>query len=211
MRRRRIAGALDKFLSYQSYALLDDGQTNIKLKKFAEGADLHVEVGSGRGGFLCQMAQLYPDKKFVGIELKEELLISAVEKAAVAELDNLIFVRGYAENFQKWFEEIAIQTLYLNFVDPWPRRRNARKRLTHSNYLKLYKSRMKRNAELIFKTDNRYLYLFSIVELAKFFKVVSSTHNLYAVGDPANVATEYEKRYVAQGKNIYRIICNNEE
>ncbi|PID79868.1 MAG: tRNA (guanosine(46)-N7)-methyltransferase TrmB [Clostridiales bacterium] len=211
MRRRRIAGALDKFLSYQSYALLDDGQTNIKLKKFAEGADLHVEVGSGRGGFLCQMAQLYPDKKFVGIELKEELLISAVEKAAVAELDNLIFVRGYAENFQKWFEDIAIQTLYLNFVDPWPRRRNARKRLTHSNYLKLYKSRMKRNAELIFKTDNRYLYLFSIVELAKFFKVVSSTHNLYAVGDPANVATEYEKRYVAQGKNIYRIICNNEE
>ncbi len=199
------------FLSYADYALLDDDQTNLKLIEFAEDAALHVEVGSGRGGYLCQMAQLYPDRKFVGIELKEELLLAAVRKAAMAELDNLLFIRGYAENFAKWFEGLAVQTLYLNFVDPWPKRRNARKRLTHASYLRLYKSCMKEDAKLILKTDNRHLYLFSIVELAKFFRVVSSTHDLYAECDSANVATEYEKRYVAQGKNIYRIICEIEE
>ncbi len=211
MRRRRVAGALDIFLSHENYALLDDEQTNQKIRRFADAAPLHVEVGSGRGGYLCQMAKRHPDRKFVGIELKEELLMAAVRKAAEAELDNLVFIRGYAENFKTWFEGAAVKTLYLNFVDPWPKRRNARKRLTHASYLQLYKSAMVDDAQLILKTDNRHLYLFSIVELAKYFKVVDSTHDLYAVGDPQNVATEYERRYVAKGKKIYRIICKIEE
>ncbi len=206
MRRRRIAGALDAFLAYPQYALLDDEHVNSKLKAFANGQALNVEVGSGRGGYLSKMAARYPNQKFVGIELKEELLMTAVRKADMAEVDNLLFIRGYAENFKQWFADIIVATVYLNFVDPWPKRRNATKRLTHLNYLNLYKAAMKPGSRLILKTDNRYLYLFSLVELAKCFNIVSKTSDLQAENDPENVATEYETRYINQGKKIYRII-----
>ncbi len=207
MRRRRIAGALDAFLAYPQYALLDDEYVNGKLRAFADGRPLNVEVGSGRGGYLAKMAAQYPDQKFVGIELKEELLMTAVRKADMAAVDNLVFIRGYAENFKDWFDGIVVDTVYLNFVDPWPKRRNATKRLTHRNYLELYKASMVQGGKVILKTDNRYLYLFSLVELAKYFNVVSATTDLQAENDLNNVATEYETRYINQGKKIYRIIC----
>ncbi len=208
MRRRRIAGALDAFLAYPQYALLDDEHTNSKLRAFANNDVLNVEVGSGRGGYLAKMAARYPDQKFVGIELKEELLMTAVRKTDMAGVANLVFVRGYAENFKAWFDGIVVNTIYLNFVDPWPKRRNAIKRLTHRNYLELYKSAMVAGSRLILKTDNRHLYLFSLVELAKYFTVDSATTDLEAENDLNNVATEYETRYINQGKKIYRIICH---
>ncbi len=207
MRRRRVAGALQNFLAYPQYALLGNEQTNQKLRQFADGGVLNVEVGSGRGGYLAQMAARYPERKFVGIELKEELLMTAVRKAAVAEVDNLLFICGYAEHFADWFSGITVDTLYLNFIDPWPKRRNAVKRLSHRNYLKLYRSAMAPGSRLILKTDNRHLYLFSLVEFKKFFSIVSTTSDLSAVGDIENIATEYETRFSAQGKPIYRIIC----
>ncbi len=211
MRRRRVAGALDAFLAYPQYALLDDEQTNRKLHRFADGAPLYVEVGSGRGGYLAKMAALYPERKFVGIELKEELLMTAVRKADMAGVANLMFIRGYAENFDQWFDGLVVAAVYLNFVDPWPKRRNATKRLTHGDYLRLYRAAMTKGSRLILKTDNRYLYLFSLVELAKYFDLVSTSKDLSAENDPANVATEYETRYVAQGRKIYRIICQYDD
>ncbi len=206
MRRRRIAGALDAFLAYPQYALIDDEHVNSKLKGFADGQALNVEVGSGRGGYLTKMAALYPNQKFVGIELKEELLMTAVRKAAMAGVNNLVFIRGYAENFKVWFADVEVANVYLNFVDPWPKRRNASKRLTYINYLRLYKTAMNKGSKLILKTDNRYLYLFSLVELAKCFSIVDKTTDLQGENDPENVATEYETRYINQGKKIYRII-----
>ncbi len=207
MRRRRIAGALDAFLAYPQYALLDDESTHCKLRQFAAGQPLNVEVGSGRGGYLTQMAARYPERKFVGIELKEELLMTAVRKAAAAAVDNLVFIRGYAENFATWFDGLVVDTVYLNFVDPWPKRRNAVKRLTHGNYLKIYRTAMRPGSQLILKTDNRHLYLFSLVEFGKFFKLVAKTTDLAADGDVHNVVTEYEARFMARGKSIYRIVC----
>ncbi|PID81308.1 MAG: tRNA (guanosine(46)-N7)-methyltransferase TrmB [Clostridiales bacterium] len=207
MRRRRVAGAMAAFLAYPQYALLADQDCNQKLRQFADDDVLNVEVGSGRGGYLVQMAARYPERKFVGIELKEELLMTAVRKAAAAEVDNLLFICGYAEHFADWFSGITVDTLYLNFIDPWPKRRNAVKRLSHRNYLKLYCSAMVPGSRLILKTDNRHLYLFSFVEFKRFFTIVSTTQDLVAVGDDTNVATEYETRFSAQGKPIYRIVC----
>ncbi len=207
MRRRKIKGAMDAFLSYEQYAILGGDATNQMLRKFADGDALHVEVGSGRGGYLSKMAKAHPDKKFVGVECKEELLMKAVSKADAEGVTNLKFVCGFAENFETWFEGLTIDTIFLNFIDPWPKARHRCKRLSHTKYINMYKPFMTSGSRLILKTDNRHLYLFSLAELAKHFTVTEHTMDLKALADPFNIETEYETRFSNRGMNIYRIIA----
>ena len=168
MRRRRKKGSDKKLLSFTDYVIKDDIE-NLKGKwssKFENNNPIHVEFGTGRGKFITTHAKNNLDINYIAMEIKEEVLLKAVEKAHEANLNNILFVWGNVNNILDYFEEKEISRVYVNFCDPWPKKRWAKRRLTHSSFLEKYDTILKDDGELHFKTDNRDLFEFSLNEIA---------------------------------------------
>lgn len=171
---------------------------------FGNGNPVHLEIGCGKGDFICGMAASNPDVNFVAIERIPDVLMLAAEKVKANGLKN---VRLAAFNAALLPERIAmhsISRIYLNFSDPWPKKGHAKRRLTHRNFLDLYKQILTPGGSLFLKTDDLSLFEFSISELTEAgFDVRDVTYDLHA-GPYAegNVMTEYERNFVSQGKKI---------
>ena len=173
--------------------------------KFRNDNPIHIEIGAGKGQFIIELANRNPDINYIGIEKYSSVLFRALEKRREIELDNLYFICFDAEYLINIFAEDEIDRIYLNFSDPWPKDRHEKRRLTSRNFLSKYDKCLKKDGELIFKTDNRTLFDFSIEELeaAKWtIKNISfDLHSSQYTRD--NIMTEYEKRFVSQGKPIH--------
>ncbi len=203
MRRRKKPGALDKYLSYTDYII--EGEIEAILEQiidFSKDKELELELGSGSTGFLIEHASSNPDKVYIAIEFKEELLLKACRSAEAKELKNIKFLRHRIEKLEPVFEKIKTSKIYLNFSDPWPKARHAKRRLTHQNYLNLYKKILKDGGIIEFKTDNTDMFDFSLEQFAEAdFQQVELSRNLHA--EKQNIImTEYEKKYIEQGKII---------
>lgn len=172
---------------------------------FGNDNPLHVEIGAGKGKFIIELAKNNPDINYVGIEKYSSVMLRALEKKREVELDNLYFIRFDAEYLTSIFGENEIERIYLNFSDPWPKDRHVKRRLTSQNFLSKYNLCLKKEGDVLFKTDNRTLFDFSLEELkaAKWSirKVTYDLHNSEFNAD--NIMTEYEERFVAEGKSIY--------
>lgn len=172
---------------------------------FGNDNPIHLEIGTGKGKFITELAVKNPEINYLGIEKYSSVLIRALEKRRETELDNLYFLRFDAVYLTDIFAENEIARIYLNFSDPWPKDRHAKRRLTSRQFLKMYDGCMERDGEVIFKTDNRDLFDFSLEEAkASGWKVKRLTydlHNSEYVKD--NIMTEYEERFVSLGKPIY--------
>ena len=125
---------------------------------------LKVEIGVGRGKFITDSALINRSTDFVGIDLRPEIILSALRKVLGNELKNVLLIPFNAENIEDVFEYEEVDAFFLNFSDPWPKVRHAKRRLTHRLFLEKYKKLLKKNGEIIFKTDNRNLFDFSINE-----------------------------------------------
>ena len=132
---------------------------------FGNDNPIHIEVGMGKGKFLTELAQLNPNINYIGIEKYSSVLIRAVEKREQIELSNLFFIRMDAEDINDVFAEGEIDQIYLNFSDPWPKDRHAKRRLTSHQFLHRYDQFLKRDGVIIFKTDNKALFDFSLEEV----------------------------------------------
>ena len=130
---------------------------------FGNDHPIYVEIGCGKGGFLRKNAEAYPDVNFIGIE-RQETVVAMAARRADEELPNLAFVWDNASNLSDLFEVGEFQRLYLNFSDPWPKKRTYKRRLTYRGFLQEYRRIMGENAEIFFKTDNRGLFEFSLNE-----------------------------------------------
>lgn len=176
-------------------------------EEFNRQAPLAVEIGSGKGQFIIGMAKKYPELNFIGIEMQSDALVMALKLALQTEdLPNLRLLWSRGEEVSDFFMPGSVEALYLNFSDPWPKNRHAKRRLTHPNFLSSYQEILKPEGELCFKTDNRGLFEYSLVTLANYpmkFKEVSL--DLAACKDPDNVITEYEAKFMAKGQRIYRL------
>lgn len=176
---------------------------------FKNSNPIHIEIGMGKGKFIIQMAQQNPDINYIGIEKYSSVLLRALEKRRQLELNNLYFIRFDAVYITDIFAPDEVDRIYLNFSDPWPKERHAKRRLTSGEFLKRYDQFLKKDGEIIFKTDNRPLFDFSIEEarLAG-WELKELTYDLhhseYLTG---NVMTEYEERFVAEGVPINRFIA----
>lgn len=209
MRRRKIPGALEKFHTFKQYVIHPDQEASHHIKQFIGSGHLYIEVGMGRGDFLIQMAQKFPDRLFLGVEIKEELLLKAAEKAELAQVENLKLILADSATLPLVMGENKAHGLYLNFSDPWPKDRHAKRRLTHALFLKCYKEILIPGGRIEFKTDNKDLFTFTMASFEAFGLVVKSfTEDLYALGDQDNVASEYEKKFVAMNHPIYRICAS---
>lgn len=207
MRRRKKKGSDEKLLSYQNYVIKEDID---KLKgvwsnKFNNNNPIHVEFGTGRGKFITTLAKQNPNINYIAMEIKEEVLLKAVEKADEANLKNILFIWGNVNSILDYFDKGEISRVYVNFCDPWPKTRWSKRRLTHSNYLNKYKEILNDEGEVHFKTDNQDLFEFSLNEIASndwLLKNISL--DLAKNENIENVTTEYEDKFMSQGMKIYR-------
>ncbi|MFC4355874.1 tRNA (guanosine(46)-N7)-methyltransferase TrmB [Chryseomicrobium palamuruense] len=176
-------------------------------EEFGNSNPVHVEVGTGKGQFVIGMAQQNPHINYIGIELYDSVIVVALEKVLEQEaLPNLRLLNVNGKDLTEYFEKGDIHQVYLNFSDPWPKTRHAKRRLTHANFLTLYRDLMPEGGEVHFKTDNRGLFEYSLISTTDFgmqLKLVSL--DLHAEEPEENVRTEYEEKFAAKGQPIYRL------
>ena len=171
---------------------------------FGNNNPIHLEIGMGKGDFIINMAKQNPKINFIGLEKFDSVLVRAIEKVD-EDLPNLRFIRMDAEYIENVFYK-EIDTIYLNFSDPWPKNRHEHRRLTSTRFLKRYDSLFKFENKIIMKTDNRKLFEFSVIELTNYnYKIEELSLNLHEDNVKDNVETEYEKKFSSLGFPIYKI------
>ena len=170
---------------------------------------IHIEIGMGKGQFIHTLAKLHPEINYIGIEKYSSVLLRALQKMAEEELPNLKFIRMDAENIVKVFGPEEVDKIYLNFSDPWPKDRHAKRRLPSKEYLGRYDTILKKVSKVEFKTDNRELFDFAVDELKETnWKAELITYDLH--GDEklleGNVMTEYEEKFSSMGNPICKYV-----
>ncbi len=173
---------------------------------FGNGNPIHIEIGCGKGNFIVGMAALYPDINYIAIEKAEDVLVMAMEKAVSAGLTNVLFTDTDAEKLEDIFEFGEISRIYLNFSDPWKKKKQAKRRLTHKRFLDRYKAALRQGDYICFKTDNRDLFEFSLNSFAaENFKLENISLDLHNSGFEGNIMTEYEQKFSEMGMPIFRL------
>ncbi|WP_342505476.1 tRNA (guanosine(46)-N7)-methyltransferase TrmB [Sporosarcina sp. FSL K6-2383] len=174
---------------------------------FGNDHPIHIEVGTGMGQFIIGMAIANPDINYIGIEHFDNVIVSALEKVIEAgKPSNLRLFRANGVELAEIFSKGEIDRVYLNFSDPWPKTRHAKRRLTHETFLKLYESVLIPEGEIHFKTDNRGLFEYSLVSMSDYgMKLRFVSLDLHAEMPEDNIMTEYEEKFSAKGQPIYRL------
>lgn len=178
---------------------------------FPASAPLHIEIGMGKGRFLMDMAGLHPDINYLGIERYSSVLLRALQKMEENPLPNLKFICMDAAGLPEIFAPGEVARIYLNFSDPWPKERHAKRRLTSDRFLACYDRFLAGNGQLEFKTDNQDLFTFSLEEIPKAgWKIDAFTRDLHhdAVLNEGNVMTEYEEKFSSLGNPICKLIAS---
>ena len=213
MRLRNIPGAKDAIES-SPYVIHEPAQNKGRWNEiFKNNHPIHIEVGMGKGRFIMDMARLHPDRNFVGIEMYDSVLLRAVQKREQLEEDlpNLYFIRMDARNLPDVFEKGEVDKIYLNFSDPCPKERHAKRRLTSRQFLERYDKILAPEGTVEFKTDNRPLFEFSLEEVKEAGWVLdASTFDLHhdAKLMEGNVMTEYEEKFSRAGNPIHKMIIH---
>lgn len=213
MRLRNVKGSRET-IAANEFALKNPEQYKGKWNEvFEQNLPIHIEIGMGKGQFLMKMAELHPDIHYIGIEKYSSVLVRALEKIEENPLPNIHFIRMDAENITQVFEKGEVEQIYLNFSDPWPKDRHAKRRLTSRQFLERYDNILKDNGKIIFKTDNRALFDFSLDEVKEAgWSVELCTfdlhHSEYLEG---NVMTEYEEKFVKKGNPICKMVIHHEK
>lgn len=172
---------------------------------FNNNNPIHIEIGMGKGDFIINMAKKYPNINFIGIEKFDSVLVRAIEKLE-EDISNLRFIRMDATEIEDVFYK-EIDTIYLNFSDPWPKNRHEDRRLTSQKFLNRYDNLFIKDKTIIMKTDNRKLFEFSVICFTnKGYKIEELSLDMYDDVIENNVQTEYEKKFHEKGLPIYRIV-----
>lgn len=210
MRLRNVKGSRD-VIAASEYVIKDETTRKGTWESiFGNSNPVHIEIGMGKGQFITTLAQQNPDINYVGIEKYSSVLIRAIAKQEELQLPNLYFIRMEAEYIADVFAPGEVARIYLNFSDPWPKDRHAKRRLTSKEFLARYDQILAVDGEVIFKTDNRELFDFSLEQVPEAgWKLENFTYDLhhseYLEG---NIMTEYETKFVAEGKPICRLVTN---
>ncbi|MBQ8952038.1 MAG: tRNA (guanosine(46)-N7)-methyltransferase TrmB [Eubacterium sp.] len=205
MRLRNVTGSRE-VIAENEYVVHDEKELKGKWKEFfGNDNPIFIEIGMGKGTFIMECARQNPDINYIGIEKYSSVLIRAIEKRQLEpELNNLFFIRMDAEEIEEVFEKGEVDYIYLNFSDPWPKARTAKRRLTSDRFLSRYINILAEEGGITFKTDNKDLFEYS-VETAeecgwRIEKITRDLHNSeYMEG---NIMTEYEKKFSQLGNKI---------
>ncbi len=179
---------------------------------FGNTNPIHIEIGMGKGRFLMDLAALHPDINYIGIERYTSVLLRAIQKMEECPLSNVRFLCVDAAILPEIFAAEEIDRIYLNFSDPWPKDRHARRRLTSVEFLSRYDMFLAKKGHLEFKTDNRDLFDFSVEEIenSSIWKLDAKTYDLHhdEVMNVGNIMTEYEEKFSSKGNPICKLIAS---
>ena len=172
---------------------------------FGRKAPLHVELGTGKGRFISQLAEENPQINYIGIEAQQDVLYYAAQKVREKGLTNVRLLVFDINLILNIFAPGEVDRFYINFCDPWPKERHAKRRLTHANFLDKYRILLPAGGEIFFKTDNRPLFDFSLEQFAACnLEMNEVTFDLHNSGYQGNVMTEYEMKFSGMGTAINR-------
>lgn len=213
MRLRNIPGSKETIAASDYVVQNPETQKGSWKELFGNDHPIQIEVGMGKGRFIMDMARLHKDRNFVGIEMYDSVLLRAVQKREQLEeeLPNLYFIRMDARNLPEVFEKGEVDRIYLNFSDPWPKDRHAKRRLTSRQFLERYEKILAEGGKVEFKTDNRPLFEFSLEEVKEAGWVLEAcTFDLHHEEQmmEGNVMTEYEEKFSQAGNPIHKLIIH---
>lgn len=209
MRLRNIPGSREA-IAASEYALPEESDCIGKWHLiFGNDNPIYIEIGMGKGRFLMEFAEKHPEINYVGIEKYSAVLLRAVQKMEEKPLPNVKFIRMEAEHILRYFGKGEVDRIYLNFSDPWPKDRHAKRRLPSREFLDRYRILLKEGGHLEFKTDNKELFDFAVAETEQAnWEIMEITYDLHhdELMSRENVMTEYEERFSAKGNPIYKYI-----
>ena len=209
MRLRHIRGA-EETIAESPYVIqepeLHKGSWN---QVFGNDNPIQIEVGMGKGRFIMELAKQNPDINYIGIERYSSVLLRGLQKRAQLELNNIYFMCIDAKNMADYFAPGEVNKIYLNFSDPWPKDRHAKRRLTSTRFLERYDNILTPEGRVMFKTDNKDLFDFSLEQVEEAGWILEShTYDLHhSEYNEGNVMTEYEEKFSAKGNPICRLVA----
>lgn len=208
MRMRRKPNLEPRMEACSEYWIKDAAAKKGRWRELMPGCrELRVEVGCGKGKFTVETAAAEPDILLIAVEKVKEAMVVGMEKAKELGLKNVYFIDMDAAEIERFFEENELDLLYLNFCDPWPRKKNARRRLTYRTFLNHYRNVLKLGGQIHFKTDNAKLFEFSLEEFEHcHLELRNVTRNLHENG-PVGIMTGYEEKFYNLGTPINRCEC----
>lgn len=207
MRLRNVPGAKETIIQ-SDFSIQEPKTYRGKWKEeFKNENPIHIEVGMGKGKFILEMAEQNPEINYIGIEKYSSVLVRAVEKTEDFEGENLRLIRMDAEEIEEVFAPEEVDRIYLNFSDPWPKDRHAKRRLTSARFLERYDHILAPDGRIMFKTDNRNLFDFSLEQIEEAGWILENyTYDLHnSKFNEGNVMTEYEEKFSAKGNPICRL------
>ena len=207
MRVRNRKGASDLLANHPQYVISNPEECKGRWSEiFGNDNPIHIEVGSGKGRFVTGMAALHPDINYIGIDIQMTVLSYALDRVVEAGLPNIKLLQVDGSSLTNYFSDAEIDRLYLNFSDPWPKKRHEKRRLTYRTFLDTYKVILPAQGEIHFKTDNRGLFEYSLASFSQYGMVLKQVWlDLHASDMEGNVQTEYEEKFSRKGQVIYRV------
>ncbi len=209
MRLRNITGSRE-IIGESEFVIHDpEGQKGNWPEIFGNNNPIHIEIGMGKGQFIMETAKAHPDINYVGIEKYSSVLLRAVQKMEQEPLSNVRFIRMDAETVADVFDMEEVGRIYLNFSDPWPKDRHAKRRLPSKEFLARYDRILEKDGQLEFKTDNRGLFEFALEELEPAgWRIKNVTFDLHHDKEmmEGNIMTEYEERFSSMGNPIFKYV-----
>ncbi|RFU68728.1 tRNA (guanosine(46)-N7)-methyltransferase TrmB [Peribacillus saganii] len=207
MRLRNKPWAEERLNEFPQYVIREPEQRKGKWNEvFGNNNPLYIEVGTGKGRFITEMAKAHPNVNFLGIELHKSVIISAMDLLIEVDLPNVKLLNVNANDLRNFFNKGEVSRVYLNFSDPWPKTRHEKRRLTYKTFLSTYEDILPDKGEIHFKTDNQGLFEYSLISMSQYgmqFKFISlDLHNSEYEG---NIMTEYEEKFSQKGNRIYRM------
>lgn len=207
MRVRNRKGATELLEANPQYVVLNPEDAKGKWHEiFGNDHPIHIEVGSGKGAFITGMAKANPEINYIGIDIQKSVLSYALDKVLEADVPNIKLLWVDGDSLTNYFEDGEIDQLYLNFSDPWPKKRHEKRRLTYKTFLDTFEQILPEHGEIHFKTDNRGLFEYSLVSFSQYGMILKGVWlDLHASDFEGNVMTEYEKKFSSKGQVIYRV------
>ncbi|MGM9927114.1 MAG: tRNA (guanosine(46)-N7)-methyltransferase TrmB [Bacillus sp. (in: firmicutes)] len=208
MRLKYKPWAKDRLLEYPQYVISNPEQCKGRWNEvFGNDNPIHIEVGTGKGRYMTEMAKAHPHINYIGIEAYESVIVSALDRLIEAELPNLKLLAVNAVDLRNYFAKGDVSRVYLNFSDPWPKKRHEKRRLTYASFLNTYEDVLPEEGEIHFKTDNRGLFQYSLISMSQYGMVLKDVNLHLHDSEQAeeNIMTEYEEKFSNKGSRIYRV------
>ncbi|EGP4944442.1 TPA: tRNA (guanosine(46)-N7)-methyltransferase TrmB [Enterococcus faecium] len=207
MRVRNRPGAAEMLAAHPNFVISDPTLWKGKWNElFENDHPIHIEIGMGKGQFITGMAKAHPEINYIGVEMQVSVVSIALDKLIEQPLPNLKLLHVDGSALTEYFADSEVDQIYLNFSDPWPKKRHEKRRLTYKTFLAIDEQILRPNGEIHFKTDNQGLFEYSLASFSQYGMILKQVWlDLHQSQFEGNIMTEYEEKFSLKGQRIYRV------